>query len=264
MGVVRHNGFVCPRCGGTFMTTLLTPRSSLHILGVRVDDVTADETLTLVERFVAERTPHQICTVNPEFVMRAQQDELFRNVINSAALCIPDGVGLLWAAGRQGHPLRERVAGSDMVEQIAARAAQRGWRMYFLGAAPGVADRAAAMLQARYAGLVVAGTFPGSPALSEEVAIVERICTARPDVLLVAFGAPAQDVWLARNQPRLQVPVAMGVGGSLDFIAGVAKRAPVWVQRTGLEWLYRLILEPRRWRRQLALPSFVWHVLHPR
>ena len=133
--------------------------------------------------------------------------------------------------------------------------------MYFMGAAPGVAEKAAVILQARYPGLVVAGTFAGSPASSEENAIVEQIRVARPDVLLVAFGAPAQDAWIARNLPRLQTSVAMGVGGTLDYIAGVARRAPVWVQRLGLEWLYRLCREPWRWRRQLALPRFVWLVL---
>ena len=246
------------------MTTPHASRPLPHILNVRVDDVTADEALTLIEQFVAERTPHQICTVNPEFVMRAQQDRAFQDVINHAALCLPDGVGLLWAARRLGHPLRERVAGSDLVGQIAARAAQRGWRLYLLGAASGVADRAAEVLQARHPGLVVAGTFPGSPAPAEEDAIVERIQAARPDVLMVAFGAPAQDVWIARNQPRLRAPVAMGVGGSLDFIAGVTQRAPAWVQRLGLEWLHRLIRQPWRWRRQLALPHFVWQVLFAR
>ena len=246
------------------MTPLYAPRSSLHVLGVRVDDVTADETLTLIERFITERRPHQICTVNPEFVMQAQQDELFRNVLHNAALCVPDGIGLLWAARRLGHPLRERGAGSDLVVQIAARAAQLDWRLYFLGAAPGVAARSATILQARHPELVIAGIFPGSPEPAGEDDIVERIRAARPDVLLVAFGAPAQDVWIARNQPRLNVPVAMGVGGSLDFIAGVAQRAPIWVQRIGLEWLYRLVREPWRWRRQLALPRFVWHVLTAR
>jgi N-acetylglucosaminyldiphosphoundecaprenol N-acetyl-beta-D-mannosaminyltransferase len=243
------------------MTTLHTPRSTLYVLGVRVDDVTADETLSLIEKFIAVRTPHQICTVNPEFVMRAQQDDAFRDVINNASLCIPDGVGLLWAARRLGHSLRERVAGSTLVVQIAARAAHSGWRLYFLGAAPGVAEKAAAILQTHYPGLVVAGTFAGSPALDKEETIIGRVLAAKPDVLLVAYGAPVQDVWIARNRSRLQVPVAIGVGGSLDFIAGVTKRAPMWIQRIGLEWLYRLIHEPWRWRRQLALPRFVWQVL---
>jgi len=225
-----------------------------------VDDVTHDETLALVERFVAERAPHQICTVNAEFIVAAQRDDAFRRVINSAALCLPDGAGVLGAARRLGHPLRERVAGSDMVGQIAARAAERGWRVYLLGAAPGVADKAAAILQARNTGLLVAGTFAGSPAPAEDDAIVARIRAAQPDVLFVAFGAPAQDMWIARNQPVLQAPVAMGIGGTLDFIAGVAKRAPVWMQRLGLEWLHRLVREPWRLRRQLALPRFVWRV----
>ena len=244
----------------TSHSTLYTPLSSLHVLGVRVDDVTHGETLALIERFVAERAPHQICTVNVEFIMAAQRDDAFRRVINDAALCLPDSAGVLWAARRLGHPMRERVAGSDMVGQIAARAAERGWRVYLLGAAPGVADKAAAIWQARNAGLVVAGTFAGSPAPTEDDAIVERIRAARPDVLFVAFGAPAQDMWIARNQPALQVPVAMGIGGALDFVAGVAKRAPVWMQRLGLEWLHRLVREPWRWRRQMALPRFVWRV----
>jgi len=242
------------------MTTLAALRS-LYILGVRVDDVTTSEALDLIEQFIAERTPRQICTVNPEFVMRAQQDDIFRQVINDAALCLPDGVGLLWAARRLGRRLRERVAGSDMVWRIAERASQLGWRMYLLGAAPGVAEKAAQVLQARYPALNIVGTFAGSPAPAEEDAIVARICAAQPDVLLVAYGAPAQDVWIARNQSRLQVPVTMGVGGSLDFVAGVARRAPTWMQRIGLEWLHRLIHEPWRWRRQLALPRFVWRVL---
>jgi N-acetylglucosaminyldiphosphoundecaprenol N-acetyl-beta-D-mannosaminyltransferase len=225
-----------------------------------VDDVTGDEMLALVEQFIAERAPHQLCTVNPEFIMAAQRDETFRQVINHAAVCLPDGIGVLWAARRLGHPLRERVAGSDMVEQMAARAARAGWRIYFLGAAPGVADKAAAILQSRYPGLVVAGTFAGSPALEQD-ALVERIRSTQPDVLFVAFGAPAQDVWIARNQPRLQAPVAVGVGGALDFISGAAKRAPMWVQRLGLEWLHRLYCEPWRWRRQLALLRFAWRVL---
>jgi N-acetylglucosaminyldiphosphoundecaprenol N-acetyl-beta-D-mannosaminyltransferase len=193
--------------------------------------------------------------------MRAQQDKAFRRVINQADVCLPDGVGLLWAARRLGCPLRERVAGSTLTVQLAERAAQSGWRVYFLGAAPGVADKAAEILQSRFPGLIVAGTWAGSPSPDEQASIVERVRDAAPDILLVAYGAPAQDVWIARNQPLLRVPVAMGVGGSLDFIAGVAKRAPVWIQRIGLEWLYRLVREPWRWRRQLALPRFVWHVL---
>jgi len=236
----------------------------LDILGVRMDAVTAAETLDMIERFVREGRPRQVVTVNPEFVMEAQTNEPFRRVLNGAALALPDGVGLLWAARILGHRLPERVAGSDLVPRIAERAAARGWRLFFLGAAPGVAERAAARLVARYPGLTVAGTYAGSPAPAEEDDIVARVRKARPDILFVAYGAPAQDLWIGRNLERLGVPVCMGVGGTFDFIAGVAKRAPLWVQRLGLEWLHRLIHQPWRWRRQLALLRFAWSVLRER
>ncbi len=239
------------------------PVPNTQILGVRVHDVTLSETLDLVEQFVAEGGPHQIATVNPEFVMAAQDNAAFRNVLNRAALCVPDGIGLVWASRRVGGvPLRERVAGVELTERIAERAAREGWRVFLLGAAPGVAEKTAAILQARYPGLIVAGTHAGSPSPEENDAIVEMIRNARADVLFVAYGAPAQDLWIARNLDRLGVKVALGVGGAFDFISGVAKRAPRWVQQLGLEWLHRLIHQPWRIKRQLALPRFVWQVAH--
>ncbi len=235
---------------------------AVRILGVRVDDVTMEEALQRVEAMVVAGGAHQVVTVNPEFIMRAQEDGVFRQVLDEADLAIPDGQGLLLAARFLGQPLRERVAGSDMVPALAQRSARQGHRLYLLGAAPGVAERAAAELARRYPGVQVVGTYAGSPAVSEEDGIVARIQAARPDFLFVAYGAPAQDLWIHRNQPRLQVPVAIGIGGTLDFIAGVRKRAPVWMRRWGLEWLFRLIQEPRRWRRMLALPRFAWRVVH--
>jgi len=232
-----------------------------EILGVRVDPVTYEIVLSRIESFVREGTTHQVVTVNPEFVMRAQSDQVFRRVLNSADLAVVDGVGLLWAARLLGHHLPERVAGSDLVPRIAERAAQLGWRLYFLGAAPGVAERAAHVLRERYPGLQVAGTHAGSAAPEMEKPIVERIRAAHPDILFVAYGAPTQDRWIARNLTHLGVPVAMGVGGAFDFVAGRAKRAPRLVQRMGLEWLHRLIHQPWRWRRMLDLPRFAWAVL---
>ena len=133
--------------------------------------------------------------------------------------------------------------------------------MFLLGAGPGVAERAGAVLVERYPGLNVVGAYAGSPADADAPEIIERIGAARPDVLFVAYGAPKQDFWIARHGAATGVPAMMGVGGSLDFLAGVQKRAPRWVQRINLEWLYRLIAQPSRWRRQLALPRFVWAVL---
>ncbi|MCS7251469.1 MAG: WecB/TagA/CpsF family glycosyltransferase [Thermoflexus sp.] len=235
-----------------------------RILGVRVHDVTMGEALRIVEAFLARGQPAQICTVNPEFVMRARRDPAFFRTLENASLNVPDGVGLLWAGRILKQPLRERVPGVELMEALAARAAERGWRVFLLGAAAGVADRAAAVLQARYPGLVVAGTFAGSPRPEDAPVILERLRKARPNLLFVAYGAPQQDLWIARHQPELGVPVAMGVGGAFDFIAGMVPRAPRWMREAGLEWLYRLIRQPWRWRRMLALPQFVLAVLATR
>ena len=160
--------------------------------------------------------------------------------------------------------LTERVAGSDLVPMLAEAGARYGWRIYFLGAAPGVAETTAQILSQRFPGLDVAGTYSGSPAKEEEDDIVHCIQASHADLVFVAYGAPKQDLWLYRNLARTGAKVGVGVGGSFDFIAGVQKRAPRWIQHLGMEWFYRLIREPWRWRRQLALPKFVWLVLSGR
>lgn len=235
--------------------------ASVRILGVRVDALTYANLRDRIGEFVAARGPHQICTVNPEFVMEARGNPAFRSVLENADLCLADGIGLLWAARRAGQPLPERVTGSDGVPRIAAWAAEQGWRIFFLGAGPGIAQAAADRLTARFPGLQVAGAYGGSPADADAAEIIRRVRDARPDILFVAYGAPRQDLWIAKHGAAVQTPVMMGVGGSLDFIVGVQKRAPLFWQRLGLEWLYRLITQPWRWRRQLALPRFVWAVL---
>jgi N-acetylglucosaminyldiphosphoundecaprenol N-acetyl-beta-D-mannosaminyltransferase len=250
-------------------TDLQPPSSNLQppdhtILGVRADNVNYDQALSLIEGFVVSGTPHQVVTVNPEFIVAAQYDHDFCGIINASSLALPDGVGLLRAARFLGRPLQERVTGTDTVQRLAALAAQKGYSLFLLGAAPGVAVATAARLCETYPGLRIVGTHAGSPALEEEDEIVKMIQKAKPDILLVAYGAPQQDKWIARNLQRLEVPVAMGVGGAFDFISGRTKRAPRWVQRLGLEWLHRLLREPWRWRRMLALPRFVWLVMWER
>jgi len=263
-----------------------TRPNRIHILGLPVDSITYAELLNLIDNWISASLspqssvlspqsltpnsvlstqysvlPHHICTLNPEFTMIAQRDSNFHNILKRADLCVPDGVGLLWAAQYQGTPLPERVTGSDGVPIIATRAAEKGWRLFLLGAAPGVAQKAADVLRARHPALQIVGVYSGSPAPEEEDSIVERINTSNADILFVAYGAPEQDKWIARNTPRLRVKMAMGVGGAFDFIAGIIPRAPLWMQRFGLEWLFRLYLQPWRIRRMMRLPRFVIAVL---
>ena len=233
---------------------------AITILGIPVHDVTMAETLDAIGRFVEARTPHQICTVNPEFIMAAQTDVEFKRILNHAALNLPDGIGVVWAAKRQGHSLRERVSGSDLIYQLADRAAKTGWKIFLLGAAAGVAEQAAIKLRAIYPGVNIVGTWAGSPRLEDDDDVVARIQAAAPDIVLVAYGAPKQDKWIDRNLARTGARVAIGMGGSFDFVVGTQRRAPQRIRRLNLEWLYRLVREPRRWRRQLALPKFVWRV----
>jgi N-acetylglucosaminyldiphosphoundecaprenol N-acetyl-beta-D-mannosaminyltransferase len=252
------------------MTTIDQPKGmperlkpdSIKILGVPVHLVTTAGAVELVSHFMDEPGLHQIATVNPEFVMKAQEDSAFMAILQQAELCIADGVGLLIAGRWQGRPIPERVAGSDLVYLLAEQAALQGWRLFLLGAAPGVAEEAAGRLEELYTGLTIAGTYAGSPDPAENEEIVELINTSQAELLYVAYGAPGQDKWIARNRQQLPtVRVAMGIGGSLDFISGRAARAPSWLQRLGLEWLYRLFKEPRRWRRMLALPRFVFRIV---
>ena len=234
---------------------------SIDILGVRVDDVTNDEMLVLVDGYVASRQAHQIITLNPEMLVAARDDPALRQLLNSADLNVADGVGLMIAARLLGHPLRERVTGSDGIYRLSEHCARMSYRPFFLGAGSGVAGVVAERLSARYPGLEAAGTYAGSPRSEDEDDIVSRVHAAAPDLLFVAYGVPAEERWIARNRDRLAVPVMIGVGGAFDFVAGVARRAPPWMRRAGLEWLHRLIHQPWRWRRQLALIRFVALVL---
>ncbi len=234
---------------------------TLSILSTPVHDVTYAETLDLFSDYVKDGGVHQICTVNPEFVMTAQRAPEFMHVLHNADLCLPDGQGLLWAAKLKGTQLRERVAGSTLMYKIAERAAEEGWRVFLLGAAEGVANKTAKILEEKHPDLKIVGTWSGSPSAEDSPGIVQLIIQSRVDVLLVAYGAPKQDLWIYKYGNELKVPVMMGVGGSFDFVAGVAKRAPEWAQNMGIEWLHRLVMEPWRWKRMLALPKFALRVI---
>ncbi len=236
-------------------------RGRVWILGVPVDDVTLGEAVDRIIGWVAggDGRLWRVVTVNPEFIVAARRDAGFRDVLARADLSTPDGVGVILAARLLGRPLRGRVTGVDLVEGLAARGDPR-LRLFLLGAGPGIAERAAGALTRRYPGCVVAGTWAGSPRAEDAPEALRRIGAAGANVLLVAYGAPAQDQWIARHGTdlaRCGIVVGIGIGGTLDYLAGAVPRAPRLARRLGLEWLYRLARQPWRWRRQLALPWFV-------
>ena len=250
------------------MTAQQSIPEPIYVLGVRVDRVSQDQALQRIIEIVARRRAtngqqpcQQLITVNPEFVMAAQRDADFRQAINAATLVVADGVGVVWATRYLRAATPGRITGVDTLVALARRCASAGYRLYLLGAAPGVAEETAQRLQNVAPDLQIAGTYAGSPAPAEEAEIIERIRAAQADVLCVAYGAPAQDLWIYRNLSRLPVALAVGVGGAYDFISGRQRRAPRVMQRLGLEWLYRLYREPWRWRRMLALPRFALQVM---
>jgi N-acetylglucosaminyldiphosphoundecaprenol N-acetyl-beta-D-mannosaminyltransferase len=234
---------------------------SVRVLGIEVHCVLESDVLQFVLERVATREPAQVVTVNAEFVMLARADSRFRDVLAAAHLATPDGAGVVWAARRKGATIRRRVGGSDLIWSLSRQAAEQGHGIFLLGAAEGVAASAARRLQSDLPALVVSGSYAGSPAPGEEGSIVDLVRMSGAQILFVAFGAPEQDLWIARNLSRSGAVVGMGVGGSFDYLAGTARRAPVWMQERGLDWLWRLIQQPWRWKRMLALPRFAWAVL---
>lgn len=239
------------------------PRAFGHrvdILGVGFDRVALVDAVSEIDRRLAAGERTFVITANPEFVMLCRDDPQVARIAAQADLVVPDGTGAVVAARLLGDPLPGRAPGRLLVDRLAALATERGLSVFLLGAAPGIAERAAEMLRLRHPSLRMAGTYAGSAA--DDADVVPRVAAASPDVLLVAFGMPTQERWIARNFDRVpSVRVAVGVGGSLDYLAGVATPPPGIVHAIGLEWLWRLARDPRRWRRQRVLPLFVVLVL---
>jgi len=226
-----------------------------RMLNVSLQPLGMSEVMARLGEFVDSSKPHQVVTVNLDFIRIARSDPAFRVAIDEADLAIADGMPLVWLSWLFGPALPERIAGIDLVDQAAALACRRGYSVFLLGAAPGVATLAAEELTRRHGQLRIAGTYAppmGAFEGREDAEIVSRVRLARPDMLFVAFGAPRQDTWIHDHLDALQVPLCIGVGGSFNFLAGRQPRAPLWMQRSGLEWAHRLVHEPRRlWRRYL-------------
>ncbi len=234
-------------------------RKLLIVLNVPIDDLNMEEALDRLEEFIATGREkgkyHQIATVNADFAVKALRDPELHYLLQQVDMATADGMPLVWGARLLGVPLEGRVTGSDMVPALAERAAQKGYSIYLFGAAPGVADRTAKVLQERYPGLKIVGTCspPFASVLEMNGELLDDIKAAKPDILLVAMSHPKQEKWIAMYGPELGVPVMIGVGATFNFITGEARRAPQWMQKAGLEWAFRLFHEPRRlWRRYVV------------
>jgi len=231
------------------------------ILGVPVHRVRMEQALRTIEQLIATRTPHLVITADANAILIALDDPEFRQLMAEAALVTPDGAGLLWAGRYSGQPFPERVSGVDLVWHLTRLSHERGYRLFFLGAAPGVAERARENLLRQFPQAQIVGTHHGYFSAEQEPEVIAQIRAARPDVLLIAMGMPRQEKWAHRHRHALNTPVMIGVGGSFDVYAGVVKRAPRWLQQSGLEWLWRLIQDPRKIKKVRNLPRFVWRVM---
>lgn len=242
-----------------------TEERLLDILGVPVAKAGEYETLQLIASFLETPGIKHVATVNPEYVMLAHRNPEFHDLLQRTELNIPDGVGIVWASHYLGEPLPGRVTGTDLLPLICGLCSRQGYRIFLLGGRPGIAEQAAARLTKDFPGLIVAGTSSNDPSPETDLETVAAINSSGAEVLAVAYGCPKQDFWIDANRERLPgVRLAIGVGGALDFISGEIPRAPRPLRRAGLEWLFRLWLEPGRYRRMASLPRFVWRVLKTR
>ncbi len=239
--------------------TTTTPSVPLH--GIRVHRIVMDETLDILDGFIRKGGPHHVITLDASMCVTAGEDPELKRIIGKADLITPDSSGILWACRRLGQPLTERVSGVEIVERLCELSPQRGYKLFFFGAAPGIAESAAEKMRAKYPGCQIVGTRDGFFKPEDEPEIVEQVRAANPDVLCVAMGIPKQEKFIDRHRAALGIPVMIGVGGTFDVFSGTVKRAPKWMQRANLEWLYRLYKNPRKIGKVMTLPRFVWMTL---
>lgn len=241
-------------------------KAAVRMYGITISKLSLAQTAKLLQEHIdsGSRTPKQVITANPIMMMAALSDPAFMQVMRHAELVVPDGIGIVLASRIIGNRIDERVAGIDLMHQLLETGSAKGYRIYLLGAADDVVAETARRISARYPGIVIAGYRDGFFGEEDNEAVVAQIRESQPDVLFVARGLDTQEPWIGRYKQALSVPVVMGVGGSFDVISGRVKRAPVLFQKLGLEWFYRLMREPSRYKRMLVLPKFALKVLRDR
>ena len=236
-------------------------RDTVSILGIPVDRVTMDAAVARIDTFIASGKPHFVVTADSSGLYAQLRDEAFRDVFASADLVTPDSFGVVWAAKRLGKPVAGRVSGVELVDRLCARSAERGYRIFILGAAPGVAEMAAERLRLRYPGCNIVGTRHGFFPAEDDLIVAEEVAISKPDILFVAMGIPRPEKFIVATMGVIRAKVAVGVGGSFDVFSGKTRRAPPLIQRMNLEWMWRLVMNPRKFAKAATLPRFAWHVL---
>lgn len=237
-----------------------------NILGVDVSAINMAHALEMFDGWISQRQPHYVCVTGVHGVMESQRDEQLRQIHNQAGLVTPDGMPLVWLSRAKGFPWVERVYGPDLMLAVCQQSLLKGYRHYFYGGHEGVPERLAARLGEWFPGLQVAGLYspPYRPLTAEEdERTIQMINGTNPDIVWVGLSTPTQEYWMYQHLGRINAAVMLGVGAAFDFHAGIKKQAPRWIQRSGFEWFYRLMIEPRRlWRRYLiSIPWFLWLVL---
>lgn len=241
----------------------------IKIFGVEIDNLTMNEAVEAARGFLESDRLNTICTPNTEIVMAAKQDNRLKELINDNDLIIPDGIGLIYGSKIKGKPLKERVTGFDLSIKLLEIANEKRYSIFLLGGKDGVAKKASENIVKHYPNVKIAGVnhgyFKGSHIgyknHEEELRVVEAINNSKPDIIFVGLGFPKQEIWISENKNRIYGKVVIGNGGTMDILAGNTKRAPEIFQKLGLEWFYRLLKEPSRIKRQMALPKFILSVL---
>lgn len=234
---------------------------TVSLFGIPVCKWGMEDTVRYLAESVEKQRKHQVITANPIMMMAGLDDPEYLAMMKRAELIVPDGTGVVWAASRIGDPVAERVPGFDLMHRLLSVGEQRGWKVFLLGASPEIISATYENLQKRYPALRFVGCRDGYFGAEQDDEVIDQINAAQPDLLLVGRSADKQEPWIDRYKERLDVPLMMGVGGSFDVISGKLKRAPVWIQKLRLEWFYRLLQEPWRYRRMLELPKFVARVV---
>lgn len=237
---------------------------TVSLFGVHVSKLDMSATVAYLSQAIRTRTPHQVVTVNPIIMMNGLDQPAFMSILQRAELIVPDGTGVVWAARYIGNPVAERVTGFDLLHRLLELGNQQGWKVFLLGASPETIREARQRLIQQYPSIQLVGYRDGFFGEAQDSEVIAMIQQANPDILFVGRSTNTQEPWIDRYRAELNIPVMMGVGGSFDVISGNLKRAPKLIQKLQLEWLFRLIRQPWRYKRMLDLPRFAWRVLRNR